>query len=480
MKYCFFINEFIFFKEFWWKVAQQAAREGDECIFLIDGKIAEYGKKEYFVKPRMKFISKVDWCVEHYDKNKKDFGGLSWKEFFSDFVRYEPLTFNYENAVETTSQLYQFLDFVFQNEKPDAVIAGNQADLFEQVAYYLAKKHKVPWLAIMESILGEGRIDVFDFEHTNSQFKPTFEKLKIGDISKTEREFTKNFLERFLLHKQKPSYMRDQVVYSSLVKLFCRYIQRLKKFNEKKDIFFKYLYNRERFKKYDYRSDLTFRQFARTPLKDIKRQFFIFSQKHFFQFYNNKDENFFLYPLHFQPEFTTSVLATYYADQAATVRNIAFALPFPYKLYVKEHPSSPGTRPSEFYKKIQQIPNVVLISAKERVENLIKMSAGIITLSGTVGMEAALTGKPVYILGKVFYMYHPLCRKVENFDDLKNNIQADIVHKPHVADLESVNTRFIISYFRNTIAGGVIAGASDNEPNEYGAILKDLKTMLKR
>ncbi len=89
MKLCFLISEFIFFKEFWWKLAQQVAREGDECIFLIDGKIAEYRKKEHFSKG-MKFFSKVDWCVEYYDQNKKNFGNLSWKEFFPDFVRYKP------------------------------------------------------------------------------------------------------------------------------------------------------------------------------------------------------------------------------------------------------------------------------------------------------------------------------------------------------------------------------------------------------
>lgn len=479
MKCCFLINEFIFFKEFWWKLAQQVAKEGDECIFLIDGKIAEYGMKGPFPEG-MKFFSKVDWCVKHYDPNKNDFGGLSWKEFFPDFVRHEPSTFNYENAVETTSQLHQFIDSVFKNEKPDVVVAGNQADLFEQITYYFSKKHKVPWLGLMESILGDGKIDVFDLEYTNSQFKPTFDRLQESDILADEIEFSRNFIENFISHKKAPSYMRDQVFYSSHLKLFHRYLQRLTRLNKRKDIFFKYLRNRKRFKKYDYRSDIVFRQFFKTPLKDIKRQFRIFLQKRLYCFYNdNSKDSFFLYPLHFQPEFTTSVLATYYADQAATVRNIAFALPFSYKLYVKEHPSSPGTRPYEFYKKIKQIPNVVLISANEKVEKLITKSVGVITLVGTVGLEAALAGKPVYTLGNVFYMYHPLCRKIENFDDLKKNLYDDVTYKSGAIDLENINLRFITSYLRNTIAGGIVNGASDSDTNNYEAIYQDLKNMLK-
>ena len=146
MKWCFPVSEPIFFKELFWKFAQQIVQEGDECLVLIDGKIEEYGKKYFGTPKQIKFLSKVDWCIENYDQSKKKPEGLSWRELFPDFFRYRPLTFNYENSTETISQLYQFLDFVFQNEKPDVVVSGCPSNLFEQIIYHFSQKHKISHL----------------------------------------------------------------------------------------------------------------------------------------------------------------------------------------------------------------------------------------------------------------------------------------------------------------------------------------------
>jgi capsule polysaccharide export protein KpsC/LpsZ len=196
--------------------------------------------------------------------------------------------------------------------------------------------------------------------------------------------------------------------------------------------------------------------------------------------YDSLDENdkFFLFPLQSQPEYSTLILARYFSDQVNTIKNAAFTLPFPYKLYVKEHPIVQGDRPKNFYRKIKQIPNVVLVSPYENVENLIKKSQGIVTLTGTIGMEAALAGKPVYVLGDVFYSYHPWCRKVKGFEELKQRIEADLNRESFPGDLENVNLRFIISYFRNTIAGDITAASSKNDANDYQAIYQDVKRMF--
>ena len=51
----------------------------------------------------------------------------------------------------------------------------------------------------------------------------------------------------------------------------------------------------------------------------------------------NDDDKFYLYPQHFKPEASTSVLSRSFCDDIATITNIAFNLPFGTKLYVKEH-----------------------------------------------------------------------------------------------------------------------------------------------
>ena len=181
---------------------------------------------------------------------------------------------------------------------------------------------------------------------------------------------------------------------------------------------FKYFLKRKYFKKFDYESKIQFKSWFYYPIKALKwRIKSVFLKRTFDSL--NKNDKFFLFPLHIQPELSTSALATYFYNQLNTVTNIAFSLPFPYKLYVKEHPLAFEGKEKSFYQELKRIPNVVLISSKENNEFLIKKSKGVITLTSTMGMEAALVGKPVYILGDVFYDYHPLCKRVDSFEELR-------------------------------------------------------------
>ena len=150
----------------------------------------------------------------------------------------------------------------------------------------------------------------------------------------------------------------------------------------------------------------------------------------------------------------------------------------PYKLYAKEHPVAAGTRPNEFYEELKKIPNIILISPRENMENLVKNSSGVISLTSTVGLEAALVGKPVYVLGDVFYSYHPLCRKVKNFEELESRIREDLIDMKMPASLEDINTHFVVSYFRNTIPGDMITAGAQKDTNDYKLIYKSILKLL--
>ena len=69
----------------------------------------------------------------------------------------------------------------------------------------------------------------------------------------------------------------------------------------------------------------------------IQKQIRLRFAKNFFDRPNSKDE-FFLYPQHFKPEASTSVMARAYCDDIAVITNIAFNLPFGNKLYVLSLP----------------------------------------------------------------------------------------------------------------------------------------------
>jgi hypothetical protein len=471
MKWCFLINNIDFTMEFFGKLAAQVIAEGDECILVFNSKIAEYRKFKAFPK-EAKVISKVDWLAQNYRKGPENFSGLSWKEFFSTFERKSNfLNLNYKNSVEIVSQLHQFFDFLFKTENPDIVINEAPANIFTSIAYFFCQKYNKTYLGFVGSRINN-KLDIYDKVHTCSLFKKTFMDLASGDISDAERKFAENFVENFLSHKKLPSYMNFQTSLSNSVG-FSRYLKR-----EIKAVphLIKYILNRAHFHNFDYESENNLKYKLFYPWRALLRKFKGIYLKKDFNYFDNNDE-FFIYPLHFNPEASTLVLATYFSDQLNTIKNIAFSLPFPYKLYVKEHPTALGTRPVDFYKEIKRLPNVVLIVPEENVKNLIKKSMGVITLTGTMGMEAALAGKPVYVLGDVFYTYHPLCVKVEGFEDLRQKINDSLMQKNKVENLEEINRKFILSYFRNTIQADDIEATKDKDTNNYPDIYKSVKNI---
>ena len=233
---------------------------------------------------------------------------------------------------------------------------------------------------------------------------------------------------------------------------------------------------RKEVKRYDVESEIRWMRSFAAPLEMLRRQFRILSQKRIYSLYDERDKNrFFVYPLQLQPETSTSLCATYYNDQLSTIQNIAFTLPFPYKLYVKEHPAAIGTRENLFYKRLKKIPHVVLIAPEEQVSRLIKNCCGVITLTSTVGMESALAGKPTYVLGSAAYEYHPLCRKISSFDQLRESLRQDRERPPESPDLQELNLRFIVSYLRRTLQGDIIASCRETDSNNYAEIYQSFR-----
>ncbi len=469
MKWFILINNAMFMPEFFGKLTHEIVKQGDDCIVVFSSKIAEYDKNKFFPK-EAKFISRVNWCLENYKQDKKDFGNLSWKELFPIFDRFKGVDFGFSNSFKMVSETYQFFEFIFQKERPNVVISELPAGLFHHIAYYFSQKNNVPYLGFGVSRIFK-RIDVLDAKFTCSKYEKNFNKINYSGLSKPEKDFASNIVEQFISHKKLPSYVGLSKINFSQIGILNHFFSRTKKISA---LLLKYISQRKYFKNFDYESEAILNNAISSLLRAERRKFRIFFQKHIFNNFN-KTEKFFLFPLHLQPEASTSVYATYYCDQLNTIKNVAFSIPFPYKLYVKEHPVAVGTRPKSFYNKLKEIPNVVLISPYENVENLIKNSSGVIALTSTVGLEAVLSGKPAYIFGSVFYSYHPLCRSPKNFEELKNEIEKDLVLKPDTKELAEINSRFIISYFKNTIKGSIVSASEIEDENSYESIYQDIK-----
>ena len=137
---------------------------------------------------------------------------------------------------------------------------------------------------------------------------------------------------------------------------------------------------------------------------EIQNRFRRFSHKYFNYDDVPKDiENWYYFPLHIQPEYTTLIAATNAQDQIGTIISLSNSLSLGEGIIVKEHPGMLGRRTLDYYKSIKNLPNVRLVKTSISTFELINKTKGTITINGSAGMEAILLGKPVMTIGNCPY-----------------------------------------------------------------------------
>ncbi len=120
-----------------------------------------------------------------------------------------------------------------------------------------------------------------------------------------------------------------------------------------------------------------------------------------------KSDPFIFFPLHFEPEVSIQIFGRPYQNQIELIRNIALSVPVGRKVVVKEHPRSIGFRPYSYYQKLLDIPNVFLIDPYIKAHQIIPYSQLVAVISGSIGFEAAIMGKPVLSFGNAAYNILP-------------------------------------------------------------------------
>ena len=117
-----------------------------------------------------------------------------------------------------------------------------------------------------------------------------------------------------------------------------------------------------------------------------------------------KGEQYVYFPLHLQPELTTSAFGGDYADQVLAVELLSTLLPAGVWIYLKENPKqTEKQRDPFFYKRLSVLQNVRLLSREESSSALIEGSIGVATITGTAGWEALFYGKAVLVFGYAWY-----------------------------------------------------------------------------
>ena len=170
---------------------------------------------------------------------------------------------------------------------------------------------------------------------------------------------------------------------------------------------------------------------------------------------DNKDE-FAYFPLHVEPERTLLIPAPYYTNQINTIENIARSLPSNFFLYVKEHPfqgGASGWRKIEDYKKILKLPNVKLFHPDVSNEKLLKNCSLVITIAGSLGLQAAVYKKPTIVFTNTIYSELPSVSKVSNLEELPILIKNTLKKTIELNDMVSYVKRVLNNSFEFDLVG---------------------------
>lgn len=145
------------------------------------------------------------------------------------------------------------------------------------------------------------------------------------------------------------------------------------------------------------------------------------------------DREIVFYPLHQEPEATLSYMSEFMANQVATIENILKCLGPHQVLVVKEHPVDKGALLRPKFRAVRdacsalrylpaEVPGRAVLARCERV----------VTLTSTVGWEAANLGKSVCVMGEIFYDDLPGILRIASFAELRAAMRTPVGQLPRV------------------------------------------------
>jgi len=148
-------------------------------------------------------------------------------------------------------------------------------------------------------------------------------------------------------------------------------------------------------------------------------------------------DRFVFFGLHMQPESSVDVWAPFYSDQIWVIELLARSIPPAYKLLIKIHKSDVANYSRKQLDYIVSLPGVEIVEPFADTQQFIKKADLIVSIQGTIGLEGALYGKPVIMLGDSPNIVFDTVSRIRNIADLPTLVR-DRLNTPEPARTEIV------------------------------------------
>lgn len=337
---------------------------------------------------------------------------------------------NQKLNITIIADFYRKIEKILKEEKYDLVLTNVIASFRNHLLVYISHK-----MDIKNRFLSQSKIEDY-FYWADNLYKESMNITKSYFLKKNQKTLlhNENYHRYNYLNNKAIEQARSKSYPVNLSKLFLKFFKEIKR----QISFFKL--------------DLQF------PQINFERYYFVDRIKYHYRYYKHSkyinkltknlqlDNRFdyIYFPLHLEPESTTMIQSPEFANQRHLIHWISRVIPANLKLIVKEHKIAIGKREKNFYKEILDYPNVILVNPNESSLDLINISEIIITISGTIGLEASSIGKPVISFGK-HNLYNVLesIIYVSDHTKLKDSI-LNLIDKYKSNKLEIINDSFML------------------------------------
>ncbi len=448
MNFLILVNSAVNYKYFFTNIAKTLERKGHRTFFAFNSHLSTILEPLEAIDNNSNTFFFDDYFKENYNSFNNDnilFSSTWGDSFFSEFDRFMTHDYNLNRPDEYWEKvkicLDNFFDILIDENDIDIILFENISNSFSYSAYRNADKKNKIYLGLAPSrIPGRHEIQTSIVD----QELQALQKHKQLPISNDELIWFKKYQNDII--ETEPDYMKSNGLDNVSISKFLN----LRITNKVKNLITA-TFKTEHY--FDYQVGNPLSYIRRSVTLNIKRNIFFYRSKKFYLKdaivkKHSCNDTFYVYPMHYHPESSTSVLAPSFTSELNNIINISNNLPFGTYLYVKDHKSAIGVQSPDFYKKINALPAVKLVSPNFNIKNLILRSKGVITVNSTAGYEALIIGKPVLLLGSVFYENFSNVTKLTSFKEITTHATS----KTKQASQEDV-LKDIISYKRYTFEG---------------------------
>jgi len=134
--------------------------------------------------------------------------------------------------------------------------------------------------------------------------------------------------------------------------------------------------------------------------------------------------------LHMQPEASIDVFAHFFSNQLRVIELITRSLPPTHALLVKLHKSDLPNYSPDFLARLTRFPGVHVVDAQASAVEFIRRADLVFGIQGTIGLEAALLGRPVIMFGDSPVKVFPSVATFGRTVDLPRLVRGKLAESP--------------------------------------------------